>query len=97
MNYKDIAIELRKNIFEEIQLENQHSRNERDLWVKAMEVGKENPALGEQYYRQAQGEERMARNHSDNIRHLRTALWNMLEILGVSFDSFHPELAEIEF
>ena len=94
MNYKDIAIELRKNILEEIELENQHSRNERDLWNKAMEIGKENQELGEQYYRQAQGEEKMARNHDYNVRRLRTALWNMLEILGVPFDSFHPELAE---
>lgn len=94
MNYKDIAIELRKNILEEIELENQHNEKEKRFWNRAMEAGKEHPALGEHFYKMAQGEEQMARNHADNIRHLRTALWNMLEILGVSFDSFHPELAE---
>ncbi len=93
-NYKNIAIAIKGNLLAEIKLENIHSEIERQLWNKAFEVGKENPALGEQYYRQAQGEEMMARTHTDNVRHLRTALWNMLEILGVSFDSFHPELAE---
>ena len=94
MNYKDIAIELRKNILEEIELENQHNEKEKRFWNRAMEVGKERPTLGEHFYKMAQGEEKMARNHDYNVRRLRTALWNMLEILGVPFDSFHPELAE---
>lgn len=94
MNYKDIANELRKNILEEIELENQHNERGLNLRFLAMEIEKERPALGEHFYKTAQGEKQMARNHSDNIRHLRSALLNMLEILGVSFDSFHPELAE---
>lgn len=93
-NYKNIAIAIKGNLLAEIKLENIHSEMERQLWNKAFEVGKEHPEQAENLLRQAQGEELKARTHADNVRHLRYALWNMLDILGVAYDSFHPELAE---
>lgn len=93
-NYKDIATAIKTNLLVEIELEKFHCDMERKLWDRAFEIGKEHRERAENLLKTAQDEELKARIHGDNARHLRTALWNMLDILGVSYDSFHPETAE---
>lgn len=94
-DYKNIAIAIKTNLLVEIELEKFHCDLERKLWDRAFKVGKEHPEQAENLLKQAQGEELKARTHADNVRHLRYALANMLDILGVSYDTFHPETEEL--
>ncbi len=93
-NYNDIATAIKTKLLVEIEVEKFHRDMESKLWDRAFKVGKENREQAETLLKQAQKEEKKALFHGDNVRRLRTALWNMLDILGVAYDSFHPELAE---
>ena len=92
--YKHIAIEIKGNLLAEMEIRDIHTAEEKRLWDKAFEVGTTDRAQAEELLKKAQGEEMEANIHNDNIRHLRCALANMLDILGVDYDSFRPERAE---
>ena len=94
METKEIAIAIRENLFKEMELVLKYAAKERELMDKAFKA--EDTEEIEKFAKLAQAEEREVNLHTDNVRQLRYALHSLLTILRIDFDSFHPELAEIE-
>ena len=91
---KAIAHNLRALIEIELKTAEMHGNEEKKLWDMAFEAGKTNREEGEKIYRLSMAEADKVFEAENRLRRLRTALWNILEIMGVEFDSWHPETAE---
>lgn len=92
--YKNIAIQIKGNLLAELKIRDIYSEERKKWFDKAFEVGGTDRAAGEECFKKSMAAEMEANIHNDNIRHLRYALANMLDILAVNYDTFHPETAE---
>ena len=93
-NYKNIAIELREAINEELLNASQYEAAEKQTWDAAFEVAKTDRAAAEKLFKEAQNWERQQRDAENKVRYFRQALWSILYPLGIDCDTFHPETAE---
>lgn len=91
---KAIAHNLRSMIEIELHAIEAHKAEEQKLWDMAFEASKTDKTEGERIYRLAAAEEHAMSDATHKLRRLRSALWNILDIMGVEYDSFHPETAE---
>lgn len=96
METKDIALAIREKIFKEIELRDKHAERRKRYWDRAFEVGKEHNELARHFLACAMDAETQVNFHNDNLRRFRYALHQLLEVLEIPFDTFRPEVAEIE-